>query len=216
MYDIVFPKNNENEFIKIAKELGYTNLCFVYNLNEFKKATDGNFAGIITDEKNLNKAKKLADFVILQSSDKDRHLIESGKAEIIFNLETTSRKDFIHHRASGLNQVLCTLLNKKEVAIAFSFNTILKSEGMLRSQIMGRMMQNIRFARKYKFNLLFASFAQSPFEMRAPHDLIAFAETLDMHPSEAKAAIKNTKTTIQQITKKKSSNYLCDGIELVD
>lgn len=30
MLDIVFPKNNEEEFIDMAKKLGYLSLCFVY------------------------------------------------------------------------------------------------------------------------------------------------------------------------------------------
>ena len=35
--DIVFPKDNEKKFIKIAKELGYNGLCFVYTISKFNK-----------------------------------------------------------------------------------------------------------------------------------------------------------------------------------
>jgi len=220
MIDIVFPENNENEFIKIAEELGYSGLCFIYDLKNFKTQKPETklklYTAIITDEKNTGKAKKLSDIVLVKSTGSDRSLLESGKADVLFDLETTARKDYLHHRASGLNQILCTILKKKDTAIAFSFSTILKAKDMLRSQILGRISQNIVLARKYKFKLMFASFASSPFEMRSPHDLIAFLITLGMHPSEARTALVAAESVIKKAISKKSPSYICEGIELVE
>ncbi len=78
------------------------------------------------------------------------------------------------------------LAKKNDVAIGFSFNSVLNSSGMLRAQIIGRMQQNISLCRKYKNKTVIASFARNPYEMRAPGDLMAFFVAIGMHQKEAK------------------------------
>ena len=36
LIDIVFPENNEDEFIKIAVKLGYNAICFAYKFDKSK------------------------------------------------------------------------------------------------------------------------------------------------------------------------------------
>ena len=43
MLDIVFPQNNEKEFIKVAKKLDYDSLCFVYSITNFKPQPNQRF-----------------------------------------------------------------------------------------------------------------------------------------------------------------------------
>ena len=77
-------------------------------------------------------------------------------------------------------------------------------------------MQNIRFARKFKFELAIASFATSPDKMRSPHDLKAFLITLGMHPKESKESLTAISNKIQDKLKKKSPSYIAEGIELIE
>ena len=192
--DIVFPVGNEKEFIEIAEKLGYDAIVFVYNnakdLPELKiKSKVKIFTGLLSDEKGIQKAKKKVDVVLVKSTGNDRWVLEKSNAGILFGLEEVHKKDFMHHRASGLNQVLCKIAAKKGKKIAFPFSTLLNSSNMLRAQIMGKVMQNIRFCRKYKVRTVFASFAKKPYEMRAVNDLIGFAASLGMHPKEAKDSL---------------------------
>ena len=64
--DIVIPGNNEEEFIAIARKLGYKTLYFLYNYDDYQSKKK-NFAdnadikivnGILADSKNLKKIKK--------------------------------------------------------------------------------------------------------------------------------------------------------------
>ena len=203
--DLVLPKNNEKEFIEIAEKLKINGLCFVYffktkedflKKNEkIKKLQEKTklrlFTGLIADSKNINKAKKLAKLVIYKSSGNDRHAIEKSKANTVFGLETIAARDSMHHRNSGLNQVLCKLANKNNVMIGFSFSSILNTDGMIRSQIFGRMMQNIRLCRKYKVKAVIASFAEKPYDMRPYPDLKSIFISLGMHPKEAKNSLEH-------------------------
>lgn len=184
--DVVFPDGNEEEFIEMAKKLGYGGLFFIYPIEKLKKnesITKGiNIKkGSISDIKNFQKAKRLTGFVIVKGSKNDRHVLEKLKPSILFDLESGFQKDFMHHRASGLNQVLCKIAEKNKVAIGFSISSD--------SKILGRIRQNIRLCRKYKVKTIIASFAKDPYEMRPPHDLIAMFICLGMHPSEAKNSL---------------------------
>ena len=68
MKDIVIPNNNEKEFIQIAEKLGYKELIFLYNYNDFqnKKEIESKKIkiqkGILADPRNIyNLKNKLKD-----------------------------------------------------------------------------------------------------------------------------------------------------------
>ncbi len=199
--DIVFPKDNEKKLINMAIKLNYSKLYLVYEYKEdfIKKKEkieelrqDTNIEikiGVKADIKNISKVKKKNDFIIIESSDKTRHIIEKLKPNLIYNLELVGRKDFIHHRNSGLNQILCKLANKNKVIIGINFNNFLKETKLRKDIIIGRIQQNIKLCRKYKVKMLIGSFATSPYEMRNPQDLLSFAIILGMHPKEAKQSL---------------------------
>jgi len=181
--DYVFPNNNEQEFIDIAIKLDYNKLIFIYNYGEDIKKIKNKLSklknnkikidfGLLTINKNIQKAKKLSKNIIVKATKDNRNAIEKNKDILLYNLEDTGKKDFIHHRSSGLNQVLAKLMQKNNITLAFSFNLILNSN--LKSKILGRIKQNIKLANKYKINTLIASFANNPYEMRSQKDLISF------------------------------------------
>jgi len=190
MYDVVFPKNNEKEFISIAAKLGYGGLCFVYNSvdefirnkERFKKSNLKLLFGLKFESK-----EKVYDFIITKASGKSRQILERGKADIIYDFEKSSREDYIHHRASGLNQVLCKLARKNNVAVGFSVSSILNSKQ--KPMLLGRIKQNIKLCRKYRVRMIIGSFSSDPYEMRSLHDLISLFCLLGMHASEAKKAL---------------------------
>lgn len=188
MHDIVFPQGNEEEFIKIAEKLGIKSLTFVYSdAKQFytKKGKIPYDCAVLCQPSKIPslKSKKIPYFCPAS-----REAIERG-APLTFNFEITEDKDHTHYRRSGLNQVLCKLATQKNVAIGFSLHTLLSSEGRKRATIMGRIMQNIIFLRKYKTNIKIASFATNPYEMRAPSEIVSLFVSMGMRPEEAKKAL---------------------------
>src|SRR4030042_5983831 len=139
--DIVFPKNNEKKFIDVAGKLGVKSLCFVYDaknkndideintkIKKIQKTTKIKiFAGVTTDINNIKKVRRLPDLTLIHASDKNQEIIEKAKPDIIFNLESPGRKDFIYSRNSGLNQVLCNLANKNNIMIGIGTSNMLNS-----------------------------------------------------------------------------------------
>lgn len=191
MNDIVFPQKNEKELLNMAKELGFQKLYFVYDLKNYPIE---NYIGadkiILAKSYEIKKARQISKIVIVESSEQNRQVIEKSLFDIIFNLETEKKQDLMHSKRSGLNQVLCKLISKKNKFVAFNFNLLLKANKGLRVNLLSRMNQNVKLCRKYKVKMLIASFAKTPYEMRAAHDMIAFGINLGMHPKEAKLSLK--------------------------
>ncbi len=187
--DIVIPGNNEEEFIAIARKLGYKTLYFLCNYEDYQSKKK-NFAnipsikivnGILDDGKNLKKIKNKTEggsvFVAAKSSDKDMEIMEGSLANLIFSFEENQRKDFIHQRASGLNHILCSLARKNNITIGFSSTSILSAKD--RHEILGRIMQNLRLCKRFKAKTIIASFAKDPYEMRSMHDLRSLFKVLE-------------------------------------
>lgn len=186
MFDIIVPEDNELELIKIAEKLGWKELCLAYDkpkdIDQFRKKTDMKLiSGIISKQGSESKFKGKADLILSRTSDAStaRSLAEQGLTNILFGLENSERPDFIHHRNSGLNHVICKLMVEKNISICFDFSEILKSNGKSRAVLLGRMRQNLKFAKKYNIEIIFASFAGSQFGIRSPETFISLKNILD-------------------------------------
>ena len=191
--DIVIPKDNEIKFAQIASKPGIKKLYFLYEakifnedtinsrLNAIKKEFNlSSEAGFIITSKDADKIKDKSKIVIAKSSDKDRFLAESKKIKLIYGFESPGRKDYIHQRASGLNHIMCELLRKNNIVAGFSYGELINSNEVELPLIMGRIMQNLILCRKYKVKTAIASFAQNPFDLRAPHDVSNMFQLLGM------------------------------------
>lgn len=182
MMQFCFPKDNEEEFIKIALKLNLKEICFVYadagkirnvNAKEIKL-----HKALLYKGKQLDKKKYNVDLIIADHSESDRALIESRKVDLIYNLESNKEQDFIHYRNSGLNQVIAELCAKKKVRLIFNLNLVVKSKGKKRSIVLGRMMQNMMLCSKFKVDYSVGNFASSAFELRSSKALEAFESLL--------------------------------------
>jgi len=189
MLDITFPNKNEKEFIKVAEKLNIKELYLIYtfqkeitelkiNLKKLQNSTKIKLKfGLIAKNTDILKAKKLSNFVITESSDKDQHIMEKFRPNLIFNFEKDPRKDKTHYRLSGLNQVICKIAKINNITIAYSFSELLNNKK--RTILLGRIIQNIRFCKKYKVKTAFYSFAKQPYELRSENSLKSLFRVLE-------------------------------------
>ena len=187
MKDYVIPNKNEKKFIEIAKKLGYSEICFLYPLAEFEaklknpEKYDTKIKvnlGVLCTAKDMAKARakiskvkndlKLKQlFSIVLRGTQERKVFEAGGV-VVFDVYDHGNKDFLHHRNIGFNQVLAKLANKNNVTIGFSLGSVLYGD---RRKLFARITENIRFCKKYKVEVVFASLAKHPYEMRNYADL---------------------------------------------
>jgi RNase P/RNase MRP subunit p30 len=185
MFDVAFPKGNEQEFCEMAKTLGWKGIVFVYQSpSDFPKQKYG-IPALCVSPANVASARQKAGLVFVKSSDQDRFALEKAKPDAIFGLGENSQHDYLHQRASGINNVMAALAAKNNVRIALPFSSVLERNGLEQAQLIGRWTQNIALCRKCRAPMLLASFAKDPWQLRAPGDLAAFARVIGMHPLEA-------------------------------
>ncbi len=144
----------------------------------------------VKNVKDLRKAiSKCQGLVVVKVNDSKilRSALEDKRVDVIIGQEELEVKDSVHQRRSGLNQVLCKLAKDNNIAIGFSFNSILNAYD--RPRMIGRIMQNIKLCRKYKVRMVFATFAEGNFGLRSAKDLLRFGDVLGMSTSESKKAL---------------------------
>lgn len=133
----------DSELINFAKQLGYSE---IFTLSDFNVAVGG--------------------------WEKNRAILTDKNVEILLNPHSGVKKDNLHFRQGGLNQVLCKLANKNNVTIAFSLDALRNKNDL------GRAMANIKLCKKFDVKVLIISLAKTKFELRSTNDLMAFGRTL--------------------------------------
>ena len=225
--DIVVPNNNEESFVVVAEKLGYRAIVFLYEPEKYRPAAEVKQlldkkgcktklilqSGIITNSKNVQKARNNSDLVVVWETENIREAVERAKPDIIFGMEEQQKRDFMHQRNSGINQVVCDIAKEKHVYFGISMGHILSSRS--RHVLFGRMMQNIRLYRKYENQFVFASFAQQPYEMRAPKDIISLLVVLGVDSKPAKNSLNQVNCIIERNKKIRERRIIADGAEIV-
>ena len=153
---LLMDRNREAE--DFARKLGFSKVYFKEDFKELKME-------------------------FIEDYEKKRNVLKNGRIKILLNPHLTSRNDSLHFRNSGLDQVLCKMMNENNIAMGLSLDKINNYIEI------GRIKQNIRLCRKYKIKIVFFTFAIDIYGLRNRIDILAFLEVLGMTPGEAKDAL---------------------------
>ncbi|PKP54512.1 MAG: hypothetical protein CVT90_00895 [Candidatus Altiarchaeales archaeon HGW-Altiarchaeales-3] len=240
-YDIhLHPKiDNAEEIIKIAEKLGWHGICLVEyfnNSNSFKKFSenisnlkkDTNieiFTGAKIKANNRNEIAKLArkamncaDLIFGYGNfNVNREFAECFEMDILSHPERNIPNDFMDQKNSGIDHIIAKLLAEHKTAIEINFSDILNVYGLLRAQVMGRITQNIKLARKYNCLSILTSGADNMWGMRAPGEFVAVGKALGMTESDAKNSVsRNPEMLIQKSLDRKDPCVILDGVQVLE
>lgn len=175
--DIVFPKNNEEVFIKTARALGTKELIFIYAPKDYKewKTEEKGITiktAVLVSPKDARDAKKKYPLILVKSDrETERWVVEHAQPFLLYSFEWHERKDFMHHRNAGLTDVLAKQMAEEKVAYGFPVADFICASKELQSILLGRMRQNVMIAKKYKVEIILASFANEPLLLRNLRDV---------------------------------------------
>src|SRR3989344_5678244 len=161
MIDFVLSK----ELVSSGKRFGFERVYYV-DLIEAKEMNEL--------KRKISKREGLV--VVKANKALLRGIFENKFVDIVTGLESIEDKDDLHYRKSGLDHVLCNLANKNRISVGFNFSDVLNAKD--RGKIIGRMMQNAMLCKKYKVNVVVASFARDKYGMRIAKDLEAFGKVI--------------------------------------
>lgn len=155
--DVCIPKNNEEEFIEIAKKLGTKGLCFI--------GSDKKYVDFLTFNGSFSKRKIIFEPIKKNIINKKR----------IYYYVPNKSKSF--HYPSDLTQVTIKKIKEDQSIILIPIYEINEKN-------IEEIVFLINISKKYKVDLGFASFAKSPHELKSKEDLISLAKTLKMNSAQ--------------------------------
>jgi hypothetical protein len=180
--DLCFPHGNEEALCQMALALGTTHLILCYPLSDplvkdRKKevamlAHEGlttEFAVIVRNQDEVAKAMHLTRTIVGPAR---LELYEDKRVTHLIGIESGRREDFIHHRNSGLTQVLIAQAIRTEKTLLVDLSAL--HGPFPQPVIIGRIMQNNTLFKKYAPRTLVVSAGKTPFDLRSPHDRANF------------------------------------------
>jgi len=237
VYDLDAGAGDPAKKVLSAAYLGWSGICVVQSFDagyrDFLSALGAAgkvsqievFAGaMITAEKPQEVEKKAraaleagADIVLVAGGDPEinRAASECWEVDILCHPEKVSGRDLPDQKNSGLDHVMAGYMAERCMAIEINFSELLYSYGMVRSQMMGRMRQNVMLAKKYDVPLIIASGGDA-FSLRAPEDLYSVCITLGMDAGFAKKVLaENPSRMVKKARDRKDPNVLMKGVSIV-
>lgn len=169
-------------------------------------------------QKMARNALEKADIVMVAGGDEEinRAASECWEVDVLCHPERVPGKDPLDQKNSGLDDVMARFMAERGIAVEICLSELLSCYGVVRAQVMGRMRQNVRLARKYKTPIIITSGAMDRFGMRAPQDLYSLGIALGMDPGLAKKAVSDYPAMlIKKSVDRRNSGVLLAGLEVV-
>lgn len=147
----------------------------------------------------------------------NRFFLEDTQIDFLLDPQNSyfkSKIDFIHHFNSGLNQVLCKAAKEKETGLFFSLNFTYGKKYNIAKE-MGRINQNIKFARKYELPILINYLIQNPNQIKSKQEISAIMSLFEISTQQVKESLEIIENKINQNKLKKSQEYITEGISII-
>jgi RNase P/RNase MRP subunit p30 len=208
MIDVVLPHGNEKELIERAQVLGYKHLILAYSsysqhaaMHQRSPRKNSNICTIYSlylstsqKEEILKQTKKVVQqngLVFTSGRDNlfNRYVLDKTPVHALTDLEYVHPSDHTHYRRSGADQVLCSIAHNTKKIFITTLAALDHIAPHRRPLILGRIIQNIRLAQKYKVPYFFASFASTPSQMKGAHDVKSLLISLGMSSTHCSSSI---------------------------
>jgi len=138
-------------------------------------------------------------------------IINGGEEEINRAAVETEGVDILMHPLE-FNNVLAKAASDNSVSIGFNLGSLIRLKGVARVRELKTMRINLKHAQKYKLQLILTSDAHSIYDLRAPREMVAISSLFGMTEKEAVDALS---VTPLNILRKKSPDYIQEGIEII-
>ncbi|MFH1721468.1 MAG: RNase P subunit p30 family protein [Candidatus Altiarchaeota archaeon] len=227
--------------ISTAQTLGFTGICVgekFSDLNRFKDQKKefsvlqkkspieiliGACIEIRTEGEIQKKARNAfdcgADLVFFKPKnvDENRLASECWEIDVLSPPHDTSARDFMNQREAGIDKVCAKNMAERSIALEVSLAQILDSNGRKRAELLGRISQNLKVAKKYKTQVIFTSGAIDPLGMRSPQDFSAILKVLGADEKQAKDIItSNVEKIIQKSHDRNDPDVILKGLKVID
>ena len=196
---------------------------------ELKKKINPKFSAIqiridkITNQTQsiINNLKQDFDLIIgLGGLNKiNRFFLEQTKIDFLQDPQNSSFKikfDFIHHFNSGLNHILSKMAQNKQIGFIFSLNFTQTSNKLIIAKEIGRIDQNIKFARKYKIPIYLNFIIQNQNQIKTQQQIQEISKIFTISTQQINQITTILEQKIKKNKEKKSKNYISENIKIIE
>jgi ribonuclease P/MRP protein subunit RPP1 len=170
-----------------------------------------------------DKARKAllagADIVLVEGGDEEvnRAASECWEVDVLCHPEKMQSKDLMDQKNSGIDHVTARFMAEKCIALEINLSELLDSYGMYRSQVMGRMRQNVMLAKKYGTPLIITTGAGDKYSLRSARDMLSVGLSLGMDEDLARKSLTDHPMRIVKKSRDRADpDKLLSGLEVTD
>lgn len=198
--------------ISAADEFGYSGIAvldFKKNITDMKKLPEdfSLFGAVEVSGKpsklreEIKKYRDTSDIVIARGRDEEvaRAALETERLDILL-------------QPVKFNDVLGKLASDNSIALGFNIGSIIHTKGDERVRELRIMRTNLKYARKYEFQMILTCEPYSPYDFRSPREVASLASLFGMTPGEAVDAMSAVPL---DIIRKKSAGHIQEGVEII-
>lgn len=198
--------------VSAAKEFGYSGIAA---LNLKKNRTDMNqlpkdFSIYYAIEVS-GKPSKLRD-EIRKYKDTDEILIARGRNEEVARAAVETERLDIILQPVKFNNVLGKIASDNSIALGFNIGSIIHTRGEERVRELRIMRINLMYARKYDLQMVLTCEPYSMYDFRSPREMAALGSLFGM---SLKEAVDGMSTVPLDIIRKKSTEHIQEGVEII-
>ncbi len=207
-YDLYTHPDDTAEMAAKARRIGYSGIVATNLKTDEETILPNDFAiyrGVdikpprIGEEIRKYRASNLVSIVKGEGEEINRIAVESEGLDILL-------------QPGEFNNVLARAAADNSIAIGFNLGLLIRLRGDARIRELRNMRTNLKHARKYKLKMMITSDASSEYDLRSPGEMVALSGIFGMTRSEA---IDSMSITPVDILRKKSFNYVREGIEII-
>ena len=163
----------------------------------------------------ISQLKNLVDITIgLGGLNKiNRFFLEQTRVDYLQDPQNSlfnNKIDFIHHLNSGINHVLGNLAKDRNIGFLFTLN--FTSNKRQTPKEIGRINQNLIFARKYTINTSIGYILTKESQIKTDVEISNIIKLFDISTKQQKEILNSLQTTVENNKFKKSPNYITQGI----
>jgi RNase P/RNase MRP subunit p30 len=178
----IFLGKKDKKILDFAEKKGLEILFIkpVSILNDLDKKESNLYDGVLIKNYYLEQVRRIIEkgatifsniFVLGVDDEINRVVLENKKTTGLISPEFERIKDYMDHRNSGLNQVLCAIASKNKKMIIENLNDFFKLEKKNKALLLGKWTQNIKLCKKYRTNLVLIPVANNMDEILSLENL---------------------------------------------
>ncbi|MCE8427271.1 MAG: hypothetical protein J5U19_02615 [Candidatus Methanoperedens sp.] len=213
-FDLITHCSNPDSIKKMAfqaKQSGYSGIGILNPSSDISKIDIPDDFSLFSSIEMACKPSAFRD-EIRKNKGKKNILIVKGKDEDLDRIAVETEGLDILMQPARINNIMAKIAADNSVAIGFNIGSIIRNRGDSRARDLTIMRTNLMHARKYGTQIILTSDSHSPYDIRAPGEIVALSAIFGMTPKEAVIAMSAMPLDIM---KKKNFDYLQEGIEIL-